>query len=388
MINKIRGIFDQLKPQTEKGGKLEKLWTTVDALDTFLFKPNHTTRGGVHIKDGIDMKRTMFTVVIALIPCLLFGIYNTGHQHFVYLGEAMGFWDNAAEKFFYGLQKVLPVVAVAYIVGLSVEFLFATMKRHPINEGFLVSGMLIPLIMPATIPLWMVAVATVFAVIFGKEVFGGTGMNILNVALTARVFVFFAYPQDMSGDSVWVAGLADGVSGATAMAQAAATEPVQWSFWQMFVGAIPGSIGETSMIMVLIGAAILLISGVGSWKIMFTVFLGAYTMGILLNIIGAALGLPEHHFLNIPAHYQLVMGGLAFGAVYMATDPVTATQTEKGKYIYGFLIGFTAIIIRVLNPAYPEGIMLSILFFNVFAPLIDHYIIQNNIKKRLARVTN
>jgi Na+-transporting NADH:ubiquinone oxidoreductase subunit B len=371
----LRKLLDNVKPNFEKGGKLEKLHTTFDAFETFLFVPGTPTSGGAHIRDGIDLKRTMITVIFAMVPCLIFGMWNVGHQHFLGLGESAELMD----KFFYGLKIVLPVVAVAYIAGLTVEFIFATLKGHSINEGFLVTGMLIPLILPPSIPLWMVAVGTVFAVIIGKEVFGGTGMNILNVALTARVFLFFAYPQYMSGDSVWISEMADGVSGATTLGVVASGNAAPLGFMDMFLGFEPGSIGETSALACLIGAAILLITGIGSGSVMIPVFVGGYLMALLFNAFGG------NALLEMPAHLHLVAGGFAFGAVFMATDPVTAAQTTTGKYIYGFLVGAMAILIRTVNPAYPEGIMLAILLMNVFAPLIDHYVVQSNVQRRLKR---
>tara|TARA_R110002072_G_scaffold200539_13_gene358283 strand:- start:4433 stop:5632 length:1200 start_codon:yes stop_codon:yes gene_type:complete len=393
MSNAIHHFLEKnIKPNFEKGGKLEKYYPAFDALETFLFVPGHTARnGGSHIRDGIDMKRTMIMVVLAMVPALLFGIWNTGHQHFLAMGEVVPFMD----KVIYGLIKVLPLVIVSYAAGLAVEFLFAIIKKHQVNEGFLVSGMLIPLCLPVEIPLWMVAVATIFAVVIGKEVFGGTGMNILNVALTARAFLFFAYPTWMSGDKVWIGGgtnesvaYADGSTGATLLAQAtekssgfvdASGAAYSDTFMSALIGTIPGSVGETSVIAILIGAAILLFTGIASWKIMLSGVVGAYVMGLLFNAWGA------NEFMLVPAHYHLAMGGFAFGIVFMATDPVTASQTATGKYIYGFLIGMLGIMIRVFNPAYPEGIMLAILFMNVMAPLIDHYVIQANIKRRKKR---
>ncbi len=376
----FRNLLDSVKPPFEKGGKLEKYWPVFDGFETFMFVPGHTTHKGSHIRDGIDLKRTMITVVIAMIPALLFGIWNVGQQHHM----AMGMESTFGENFLFGLWKVLPLIVISYGVGLGVEFLFCIIKQHPINEGFLVSGMLIPLCLPVDIPLWMVAVATAFAVVIGKEVFGGTGMNILNVALTARAFLFFAYPTKMSGDKVWIntdgGNVVDGFSGATPLADAVTggMKAIP-SFMDSFMGFIPGSIGETSTLAILIGAAILLITGIGSWRVMLSVFVGGYVMGLLFNLWG------RNPFMEVDAMHQLVIGGFAFGAVFMATDPVTATQTNTGKYIYGFLIGFFAIMIRVFNPAYPEGMMLAILFMNVMAPLIDHYVIQSNINRRLKR---
>ncbi|HOH99626.1 MAG TPA: NADH:ubiquinone reductase (Na(+)-transporting) subunit B [Bacteroidales bacterium] len=373
----LRRYLDKIKPQFEKGGRFEKLHSTFDAFETFLFVPNHTTRAGAHVRDYMDMKRTMSIVVLAMVPALLFGMWNVGYQHFLSIGEQPGLWPT----FLFGLIKVLPIVVVSYVVGLGIEFAFAQMRGHEVNEGFLVSGMLIPLVLPPDIPLWMVAVATAFAVVIGKEVFGGTGMNIMNPALTARAFLFFAYPQDMSGDKVWIAEKADAFSGATPLAQAAAGHIDQLpSVFDRFFGLIPGSIGETSTFLILIGGLILLLTGVGSWRIMISGFLGGYVMGLLFNLWGA------NAFMEIPAYEHLIMGGFAFGVVFMATDPVSGTQTNKGKYIYGFLIGVLAILIRVFNPAYPEGIMLAILFMNVMAPLIDHYVIQANIKRRTKRL--
>jgi len=373
----LRRYLDKIKPQFEKGGRFEKLHSTFDAFETFLFVPNHTTRAGAHVRDYMDMKRTMSIVVLAMVPALLFGMWNVGYQHFLSIGEQPGLWPT----FLFGLIKVLPIVVVSYVVGLGIEFAFAQMRGHEVNEGFLVSGMLIPLVLPPDIPLWMVAVATAFAVVIGKEVFGGTGMNIMNPALTARAFLFFAYPQDMSGDKVWIAEKADAFSGATPLAQAAAGHIDQLpSVFDRFFGLIPGSIGETSTFLILIGGLILLLTGVGSWRIMISGFVGGYVMGLLFNLWGA------NAFMEIPAYEHLIMGGFAFGVVFMATDPVSGAQTNKGKYIYGFLIGVLAILIRVFNPAYPEGIMLAILFMNVMAPLIDHYVIQANIKRRTKRL--
>ena len=375
-MKSLRKFLDKIKPQFEKGGKFEKLQSTFEAFETFLFVPDKVTAKGSHIRDAIDMKRTMSVVVAAVIPALLFGMWNVGFQHFRSLAETVTFWD----QFWYGFLKVLPLVIVAYVVGLGIEFIFAQIRGHEVNEGYLVTGMLIPLIVPPDIPLWMLALSVVFAVIIGKEVFGGTGMNILNVALTSRAFLFFAYPQDMSGDKVWISEKADAYSGATPLGDALVDNiEALPSFTDMFYGFIPGSVGETSTLAILIGAVILLFTGIASWRIMFSVFAGGYIMGLLFNLWGL------NAYMGIPAHYHLVMGGFAFGAVFMATDPVTASQTNKGKYIYGFLIGIIAILIRVFNPAYPEGMMLAILFMNVFAPLIDHYVVQANIKKRLKR---
>ena len=380
----------ELRPDFEKGGKYSQFHTLFDGFATFLFTPDRVSSGGTHIKAGIDLKRTMFFVILAMVPALLFGIFNVGHQHFLALGEFAGspmngFWD----KFMYGAIKVLPIVVVSYSVGLGIEFFVASKKGHAINEGFLVSGMLIPLVLPPDIPLWMVALSTAFAVIFAKEVFGGTGMNVLNVALTARVFLFFAYPTFMSGDLVWISEKPDVYSGATALANAAATgTPFQisadqkWNYnlQDMVVGLIPGSIGETSKIAILLGAAFLVITGIGSGVVMLSVVLGALLMGLIFNGIGLT------PFMNMPFHLHLAMGGLLFGAVFMATDPVTAAHTGTGKWIYGLLVGMMAVMIRVFNPAYPEGIMLAILFGNVMAPLIDYYVVQANMARRNKRL--
>ena len=380
----LRRFVDNIKPHFEKGGKFEKLHSTFEAFETFLFVPDHLTTQGSHIRDAMDMKRTMSIVVLALVPALLFGIWNVGHQHFLATGQE----GTTLQLFWEGLKLVLPIIVVSYVTGLAIEFAFAQMRGHEVNEGFLVSGMLIPLVLPVDVPLWMVALATAFAVIIGKEVFGGTGMNILNPALLARAFLFFAYPAYMSGNQVWIHGLiegegiVDGFSGATPLSMAAEGNVDKIpDAMEMFLGFIPGSIGETSALAVLIGAFILLYTGVGSWRIMLSTFVGGYAMGLILNAFAV------NPFMAIPAWEQLVMGGFAFGAVFMATDPVSAARTKRGKYIYGFLIGLLAILIRVINPAYPEGVMLAILLMNVFAPLIDHYVVESNIKKRLKRAT-
>ncbi len=399
----LRDALDKVKPNFEKGGKWEKFYYVYEAHDTLLFAPNSTTKSkGVQIRDAIDMKRMMMTVIIALLPCLLFGIYNVGLQHFIAIGQPDA---SLGSIIWVGVVQVIPIVAVSYIFGLGTEFTFATIRRHPVNEGFLVTGMLIPLVMPPDIPLWQVALATVFAVIIAKEAFGGTGMNILNVALTARAFLYFAYPGQISGDVWTYIGEGNqavaGFSGATPLSIAGESlingENVQqtlnafsygggasggmYGFENLFLGFYPGSIGATSVLMCLIGAFVLIVTGVGSWKIIVSVFAGAYGMGLLFNLIGA------NEFMMLDPSYHLVIGGMAFGAVYMATDPVTASQTETGKWIYGFMIGLLTVLIRVLNPAYPEGIMLAILFMNVFAPLIDHYVVIANKKRRLSRAT-
>jgi len=382
----FKNILSSVKPHFEKGGKLQKLYPAYDAFETFLFVPGHTTENGSHIKDAIDLKRTMAFVVFAMLPCIIFGMWNIGAQY--HLGSdpetTVTFFDNLI----FGFWKFLPLLVVSYAVGLSVEFAFAISRGHSVNEGYLVSGMLIPLIMPVDVPLWMLAVSVVFAVVIGKEVFGGTGMNILNPALTARAFLFFAYPSHMSGDKVWVhgAGGIDGYSGETILGALASNTnswdslSVLWSASDALYGFIPGSVGETSFIAILIGACILIFSGIGSWRIILFTFIGGYLTALLFNFWGI------NALMNTPAHIHLLIGGFAFGAVFMATDPVTATQTNKGKIIYGLLVGFFAIVIRIFNPAYPEGMMLAILFMNVFAPLIDHYIIEANVKKRLSRV--
>lgn len=389
----FENLINKFKPNFEEGGKLHKYWPVFDSLDTFLFTPGHVTKKGAHIRDAIDLKRTMMIVIIALIPSLLFGMWNIGNQHFLAIGEQA----ELLSKFWFGFVRVLPLLVVSYGVGLGVEFIFCIAKGHAIQEGFLVSGMLIPLIVPIDVPLWMVAAATAFAVVIGKEVFGGTGMNILNVALTARAFLFFAYPTKMSGNDVWVSvprgaegmptGVVDSFTGATALGDAAAKIPLEtfeakYSIMDSFIGLIPGSIGETSVVAILIGAAILLITGIASWRIMFSGLVGALVMGMIFNAFAPA----DNTLMQLSPLYHLCLGGFAFGLVFMATDPVTAAQTNTGKWVYGFLIGILSILIRVVNPAYPEGVFLAILFMNVMAPLIDHYVIQSNIKKRAARV--
>lgn len=381
-MKSLRNFFEKLQPHVQKGAKYHWLHSTFDAFFTLAFVPKKTSDSGTHIHDYIDLKRTMTVVIIALLPALLFGIYNTGYQHFRAIGELAeaGFW----QVFFYGFLKVFPVIVVSYVTGLGIEFIFAQSRGHEVNEGFLVTGMLIPLVMPVNTPLWMVAVATAFAVIFGKEVFGGTGMNVWNPALVARAFLFFAYPAQMSGDKVWIPlsegdKVIDGFSGATILGDAAAGH-TQFNLMDAFLGFIPGSIGETSTLAILLGALLLIVTGVGSWRIMLSTFLGAAFMGLLLNIFAV------NPYMEMPFWHHYLLGGFAFGAVFMATDPVSAAQTDKGKWIYGFLIGVMAILIRVLNPAYPEGMMLAILLLNTFAPLIDYYVVQGHIKRRLKRV--
>ncbi|HOP59496.1 MAG TPA: NADH:ubiquinone reductase (Na(+)-transporting) subunit B [Bacteroidales bacterium] len=383
-MNSLRKKIDKIKPHFTEGGRFAKLRSVFEGFESFLFVPDRVTVRGSHIRDSIDLKRTMIIVVIALVPALLFGSYNVGLQYF----RSIGADAEIIRCFWFGFLKILPLIIVSYVTGLGIEFIAAQIRGHEINEGFLVTGILIPLIVPVDVPLWMLALSTAFAVILGKEVFGGTGMNVFNPALLARAFLFFSYPGWMTGDTVWTYNLTageniiDGFSGATPLAYAAGGElsgiP---SFLEMFIGTIPGSVGETSTIAVLLGALILIITGIGSWKIILSVFAGGLAMGLLLNLVAV------NPFMELPFYYHFVMGGFAFGAVFMATDPVTASQTEKGKWIYGFLIGVLSILFRVLNPAYPEGVMLAILLMNLFAPLIDYYIIDSHIKKRLKRVS-
>ncbi|MGA1380333.1 MAG: NADH:ubiquinone reductase (Na(+)-transporting) subunit B [Schleiferiaceae bacterium] len=384
----VQNLFDATRPAVTTG-KLKGLYPLHNALETMFFVPNHNAHSGAHVRDAIDMKRTMVTVIFALVPALIFGLFNAGYQHHLAIGQIESGWANfwTLENALYGALKVIPMIAVTYIAGLAIEIYFAYRNKHAVNEGFLVSGILIPLIMPVDIPLWMVAVSTAFAVLIGKEVLGGTGLNILNPALTARAFAFFAYPTYMSGEKVW-AGLTnvDGVSSATALGQYASTGHTSFGVLDGFLGLIPGSIGETSTLAILIGAIYLIATGVGSWKIMLSAVLGAVTMGLIFNGVADLMISPEQQaYLAVPFYYHLVFGGFAFGAVFMATDPVSAAHTETGKWIYGFLVGFFSIMIRVFNPAYPEGVMLAILFMNVMAPLIDHYVVNANIQKRLKR---
>ncbi len=379
-MKSLRKYIDKKKPLFQKGGKFEKLGSTFGAFETFLFTPNHTSKSGTHIHDTIDLKRTMIVVVIALIPAMLFGCWNIGYQN----GLAFGIERTLLGHFFFGFLKMLPLIIVSYVVGLGIEFISAQMRGHEVNEGFLVTGLLIPLIVPVNIPLWMLAIAVAFAVVFGKEIFGGTGYNIMNVALIARAFLFFSYPSQMSGDFVWISNLntqaaIDGFSGATPLAVLAQGATNLPSLSDMFFGFIPGSIGETSKFAILIGAAILIFTGIASWKIMLSAVIGVLAIGGLCNAFAV------NTYMEIPAYYHLLMGGFAFGAVFMATDPVTAPHTEKGKWIYGFLIGAFVILIRVFNPAYPEGMMLAILLLNVWSPLIDYFVVQSHIKKREKR---
>ena len=390
-MNALRNYLDKIKPNFEKGGKFQKLHSTFDAFESFLFVPKTTTTVGAHIRDARDLKRTMFMVVIALIPAMLMGMFNVGYQHFAMLGMDVTIW----KCFWYGFLQVLPIIVVVYVVGLGIEFMFAQLRGHEVNEGFLVTGMLIPLIIAVDTPLWMVALATAFSVILGKEVFGGTGMNVFNPALLARAFLFFGYTPYISGDKVWVAGMmnadhvADGFTGATPLTQAVealsnnatsfdgvfTTTPMDW-----LIGTMPGSIGETSFIAIMIGALILLFTGVADWKTMFSVFIGGAVMGLIFNLVGA-----DNPYMSLPFYNHFLLGGFAFGAVFMATDPVTGSQTRLGKWIYGFLIGLLAVMIRVVNPAYPEGMMISILFMNAMIPLIDYYIVEANVRRRRKR---
>ena len=376
-MNALRKRLDSLKKPFGKGQKLEKFAPAINAFDTFLFVPNHTTKKGAHIRDAVDLKRTMVTVILALMPALIYGIYNTGYQYYSQMETPFTF----IEAFIHGSWKIVPMIIVSYVVGLSIEFGFAVYRGHEVNEGYLVTGLLIPMIMPVDIPLWMVAISTAFAVLIAKEAFGGTGMNILNPALTARAFAFFAYPTYMSGNKVWVseASNVDAISGETILGTLAAGGNVNYSMFEMFQGAIPGSIAETSTLWVAVGALILIVTGIGSWRIITGGILGAAIMGLLFNLWGAN-ALMSFSWMN-----HLIVGGFAFGIVFMATDPVSGAQTNKGKWIYGVLVGILCIMIRVFNPAYPEGVMLAILLMNVFAPTIDHYVVNGNIKKRKKR---
>ena len=386
-MSALRKFLDKIKPSFQEGGKLHAFRSVFDGFETFMFVPNETAKAkGAHIHDAIDSKRIMSFVVIALTPALLFGMWNVGHWHYIANGQAdPAFW----ESFWYGLAAVLPKIVVSYLVGLGIEFTVAQWKGEEIHEGFLVSGILIPMIVPINCPLWIIAVATAFAVIFAKEIFGGTGMNIFNVALVTRAFLFFSYPSTMSGDKVWVnqnymdcitgvSGNVDAYTQATPLGQLAAGDPVSYSFMDTVTGIMPGSIGETSVIAIALGAILLLWTGVASWKTMFSVFTGGAIMALLLKYDG-------QEGLNFPWYEHITVGGFCFGAVFMATDPVTSARTECGKWIYGFLIGVMAVIIRVLNPGYPEGMMLAILLMNLFAPLIDYFVVPRNINKRAKR---
>ncbi|WP_248723767.1 NADH:ubiquinone reductase (Na(+)-transporting) subunit B [Seonamhaeicola sp. ML3] len=376
-----------------------KMAPAFNAIHTFLYLPNETTHNGTHIKAADDLKRTMNTVIMAMLPCFIFGMFNIGYQHNLALGEiepVTSFFSSEFWKFHYfviGIIKGLPLVVVSYGVGLAIEFLFAVIKKHEVEEGYLVTGMLVPLIVPIDIPLWMLAVAVAFGVVIGKEVFGGTGMNILNPALTIRAFLFFAYPTWMSGDKVWVRdaklleGTPDAISGETILGGLAQNKGVLGFDWlDMFYGFIPGSVGETSALLILIGGLFLIFTKVGSWRIMLSSVLGAIAMGLIFNSFAGIMPAKFQGLASLPFWQHLLIGGFAFGTVFMATDPVTASQTNKGKWIYGFFVGFISIMIRVFNPAYPEGVMLAILLMNVFAPTIDHYVVQGNVKKRMKRL--
>ena len=364
----LRKFVDKIKPTFSEGGKLGFLHSTFEGFETFLFVPNTTTQRGAHVRDCNDIKRVMIVVVLALVPALLFGMYNIGYQAGI---------EGIMPAFWFGFLKMLPMIIVSYVTGLAIEFTFAQKRKHEINEGFLVSGLLIPMVMPITVPLWIVALSTAFAVIIGKEVFGGTGMNVFNPALLARAFAFFAYTPQMSGETVWYA--TDANTGATALEQLATAGEMKWSVMEAFIGRIPGSVGETSTAAILIGAAILLFTGVASWRIMLSVFVGGLAFGYLFDAVGMT---------EFPAYMHLLVGGFAFGAVFMATDPVTSAQTNCGKWIYGFMVGALAVIIRVINPAYPEGMMLSILFMNALAPLIDYFVVERNIARRKKLIKN
>jgi Na+-transporting NADH:ubiquinone oxidoreductase subunit B len=403
-LKPIRNYLDKIKPNFEEGGKFRWLWALYDGAETFFFAPNHTSKSGVHIHDARDSKRTMITVLVALMPALLVGIYNLGYQHYLAIGEATEFADLAGtlSKLIFGLLAVLPHIVVVYAVGLGIEIVIAQWKKEEVAEGFFVSGMIIVMIMPIGTPLWMLALATAFGVIFAKEIFGGTGYNVFNVALVARAFLFFSYPSKMSGDQVWVAknnilgigggAIPDGFSGATPLAQLVTTDATSFeqfyfygvtgqplSMMEMFIGLIPGSIGEGSLAAILLGAILLLVTGVASWKIMLSVFAGGFATVALINALSVNI------VMEMPAYYHFLLGGFAFGAVFMATDPVTAARTETGKWIYGLMIGFLAIVIRVFNPGFPEGMMLAILFMNAMAPLIDYYVVDANVKRRMKR---
>ena len=382
MFNKLRSFIDKIKPNFVEGGKFPWLQSTFEAFETFAFTPNRVTKRGCHVRDAIDLKRAMIVVVIALAPAMLFGMWNIGYQHYLATPETLNSQLSTLNCFWFGFLRMLPMLAVSYIVGLGIEFTFAQIRHHEVNEGFLVTGFIIPMIVPVTTPLWQLALATAFAVIIGKEVFGGTGMNFLNPALVARAFLFFAYPTRMSGDNVWIANDlwgTDAITGATPLGELAAGMQPSASALDMFIGTIPGSTCETSVLAVALGATLLLITGIASWRIMLSVVVGGGLMGLLFNAIGA------NEYMQLPFYYHYLMGGFAFGAVFMATDPVTAAQTNIGKWIYGLLIGIFAVMLRVINPAYPEGMMLAILLMNCFAPLIDHCVISRNIAMRKKR---
>ena len=382
----LRNLLDNARPHFSKGGRFEKLHYGFDALETFLFVPGATTKGtGVHIRDAMDLKRTMFTVIISLVPCLIFGMWNVGSQHY----KAFGMEESLLQNTLFGFWKVLPMIIVSYAAGLGVEFIFSILRHHPVSEGYLVTGLLIPLTLPVTTPLWMIAMGAVFCTLLGKEVFGGTGFNFMNPALLARAFLFFAFPAYLSGD-IWTdlspevgRKIVDGYSGATNLVTFDENFHQLPDAMTLFWGFEQGSVGETSVLACLIGAFILVITGVGSGRIIVSVFLGAYIVGLFLNIMAPA-NMPNHSMAT-PAHLHWLVGGFAFGAVFMATDPVSAAQTPTGKIIYGLLIGGGVVALRVFNPAYPEGMMLSILLMNVFAPLIDHIVVERHIQRRMKK---
>ena len=400
----LRALLDSQAKHFKKGGKLEALYPLYEANDTFLYTPGEVTSGASHVRDGLDLKRMMVTVVLALSGCVFMAMYNTGYQANLAISHGalpLANWqsnvfqefgwtftpDSVSACIAHGALYYLPVLLVTFAVGGAWEMLFASVRRHEINEGFLVTGMLFPLVLPVTIPLWQVALGISFGVVIGKEIFGGTGMNILNPALTARAFVFFAYPAEMSGDSVWIAAStgSDGVSGATWLAESAETGAVAFTqgltFWDAFMGFIPGSMGETSALACLVGAIVLIVTRIGSWRIMISVALGTGLMAWLFNIVGSDT---NPAFAVSPA-WHFVLGGWAFGTVFMATDPVSAPSSDSARYVYGFLIGILVVLVRVVNPAYPEGMMLSILFMNLFAPVLDYFVVRSNVKRRRAR---
>ncbi len=370
----LRKLVDKIKPAFEEGGKFSALHSTFDAFETFLFVPNTRTSKGSHVRDCNDIKRVMIVMVLALLPALLFGMFNVGYQ------REIGPSCSILENFWFGFLQVLPIIVVSYVVGLAIEFTSAQIRKEEVNEGFLVTGLLIPMIVPVGTPLWMVALATAFSVIICKEVFGGTGMNIFNPALVARAFIFFSYTASISGENVWFADNVDGHSGATALANLAETGKSGFEMCDSIIGTIPGCIGETSIVAIALGAALLIFTGVASWRIMLSVFAGGLAMGLVFNAVGS------NAYMQVPAWEHLLYGGFAFGAVFMATDPVTAAQTNTGKWIYGFMIGVMAVLVRVMNPGYPEGMMMAILFMNALAPLIDHYVVAANIRRRNKRI--
>ena len=385
MFDRLRDFITKIKPNFVEGGKFAWLQSTFEAFETFAFTPNTVTKRGSHVRDAVDMKRAMITVVIALLPALLFGMWNTGYQTSL-MAEWWPYEQGSAASWWYclwfGFLRMLPLIVVSYVVGLGIEFMFAQIRHHEVNEGYLVTGLIIPMIMPVTTPLWQLALAVAFAVVLGKEVFGGSGMNFLNPALVARAFLFFSYPTHMSGDSVWIAADlwgGDAIAGATPLGELAAGTMPTASALDMLIGTIPGSTCETSVIAILLGAVVLLVSGIASWRTMLAVMLGGGAMGLLFNLIGA------NTYMQLPFYYHYLIGGFMFGAVFMATDPVTSAQTNTGKWIYGVLIGLFAVLLRVVNPAYPEGMMLSILLMNSFAPLIDHCVVASNIRRRAKR---